>query len=287
MTMKSTLPRITGFLALTTLIACVCVCVRAQESGQLRAKANRLTSEQVTTRSLRQAQKLVKQAEAVDKKTRAQQRKADKHNTKIAALKKQKMKLDEKRAALLGGAVAIIPEADSTQISAKETTGPTTNFGPKRKSDRMVPVPEIKRKAAKIKAEKAKVAKPKKAKKSLLKKLMFWKKRERSPGPEFVAPPAQVAAPVTPQRAAVAAPVTPVRSSQDARALAEDIVKEKSRARSLMVRELYQRGLILYRQKQYSESVSQFQRALSVDPNHRESRRYLRLAQSALARGTS
>ena len=31
--MKSTLPRITGFLALTTLIACVCV--RAQESGQL------------------------------------------------------------------------------------------------------------------------------------------------------------------------------------------------------------------------------------------------------------
>ena len=81
------------------------------------------------------------------------------------------------------------------------------------------------------------------------------------------------------------APVTPISTPRDAQALAEQLAQEKRRVRDVMVRELYQRGLILYRQQQYAQAIEQFQRALAIDPDHRDSQQYLREAQSALARG--
>ena len=95
--------------------------------------------------------------------------------------------------------------------------------------------------------------------------------------------PKPVVAPAT--RAVTPAPIAPISTASQAKALTDQITRERQRARDLMTRELYQRGLILYRQQQYANAIEQFQRALEMDPNHRESQQYLREAQTALARG--
>ena len=116
-------------------------------------------------------------------------------------------------------------------------------------------------------------------------------------------PPAPAAAPVVakpqapvvakPQPVAVVkpavstAPVVPISTPREAKMLAEQLAREKDRVRGVMVRELYQRGLILHRQRQYAQAIEQFQRVLTIDPDHRESQQYLREAQAALARGGS
>ncbi|MBI4314161.1 MAG: tetratricopeptide repeat protein [Candidatus Omnitrophica bacterium] len=82
-------------------------------------------------------------------------------------------------------------------------------------------------------------------------------------------------------------PVAPIKNSKEAQALAEQLARERERTRDLMVRELNQRGLILYRQKQYPQAIEQFQRALGMDPGNRETEQYLRDAQSAQTRGES
>lgn len=107
--------------------------------------------------------------------------------------------------------------------------------------------------------------------------------------PKKVEPPAK--APVTPPpvvlpKAMLAGGgVTPISTPQDAKALSEQLAREKERTRDLMVRELHQRGLILFQQKQYAQAMEQFQRALAINPDHRESQHYLRESQAALARG--
>ena len=101
--------------------------------------------------------------------------------------------------------------------------------------------------------------------------------------PVISAPKREV--PIASKPAVATTTVTPISTPREARALAEQLAREKTRTRDLMTRELFQRGLILYRQKQYAQAVEQFQRALTIDPNHRDSQQYLREAQTALARG--
>ena len=91
--------------------------------------------------------------------------------------------------------------------------------------------------------------------------------------------------PEPPKPAVSVAPVTPISTAKEAKSLAEQLATERQRARDLMTRELYQRGIILYQQGQYAQAVEQFRRALNVSPDHRESQQYLRDAQAALARG--
>lgn len=79
-------------------------------------------------------------------------------------------------------------------------------------------------------------------------------------------------------------PVKVITTPAEAKTLAEQLAREKEQARALMVHELHQRGLLLTRQRQYAQAIEQFQRALSIDPTHRESQQSLRDAQAALAR---
>ena len=101
--------------------------------------------------------------------------------------------------------------------------------------------------------------------------------------PMAIAPSTQamLAAP----RPVASGPVKPISTQSEARTLADQLAHERQRTRDLMARELYQRGVILYRQGQYARAIEQFQRALSIDPNHRESQQYMRDAQTALAQG--
>jgi len=109
-----------------------------------------------------------------------------------------------------------------------------------------------------------------------------------TPAPKPVVPVVPAPKPVPPvvsKPVVATTAVTPISTPKEAQALAEQLAREKARTRDLMARELFQRGLILYRQKQYAQAVEQFQRALTIDPNHRDSQQYLREAQAALARG--
>ena len=118
------------------------------------------------------------------------------------------------------------------------------------------------------------------------------------PTPTIPVPPPARPAPIAPAlKPAAPAPVPKlvspplvstaavISTPREAKALAEQLAREKQRTRDVMVRELFQRGLILHRQEQYAQAVEQFQRALTIDPDHRESQQYLREAQAALARG--
>ena len=65
---------------------------------------------------------------------------------------------------------------------------------------------------------------------------------------------------------------------------ANDIAKDKTKARLQTIRELYQRGVAAMRQGKYDEAVTDFEQVLTLDPNHPEAKQGLKRAQVALSK---
>ena len=249
-----------------------------EEAEALRREAARLQAEAATKQRrdeaeqlLKQAGELLKQAEAIEQQAKGQQTVAAELIAKSAALRKQAEELRRQAESRLGQAsLSTVPPV------TRPKTMRVTSVGA------LPAAPSIGRPSAPIVAPRE----------HWWSKLKFW---GRKPEPEEVvvpvaplvtsAPRPSMPSPTMVAPTASAAPVKPISTQGEAKILAQQLAQERQRMRDLMAREFFQRGLILYRQGQYVRAIEQFQRALTINPDHRDSQQYLRDAQTELARG--
>ncbi|MCM8811979.1 MAG: tetratricopeptide repeat protein [Candidatus Omnitrophica bacterium] len=105
-----------------------------------------------------------------------------------------------------------------------------------------------------------------------------WEAPERKSAPEPKKEPVKAVSPKEEEPSAAV--------STDAKALAEQMERDKTKNRLQTIREIYQRGVTAMRQGRYEEAISHFQQVLELDPNHPEAKQGLKRAEIALSKST-